>query len=151
MLAGSSFHLLMLKRQYRLKSSRRIHQVRTSRPSWANHWLILVKLTSERREESRPESRLECRFAFVVSRKIGGAVIRNRVKRLMREAVRCHLPDMCKGWDVVLIARWPTSQARFEQIEHAVVDLLRRANLVVAEPVPWATNCPSPAEEKTSS
>ncbi|MBN1936748.1 MAG: ribonuclease P protein component [Anaerolineae bacterium] len=110
----------MLKKAYRLKSNIRIHQVRTSGSSWANRWVVLAK---ERGQAP------QCRFAFVVSKRIGGAVQRNRVKRVLREAVRQRLPDIEPGWDVVVIARHPAREASFEQINQAIVDVLKRAHL----------------------
>jgi len=112
----------MLKKAHRLKSSVRIRQVREARPSWANHWLVLTTHASELEH---------ARFAFVVSRRVGNAVVRNRVKRLLREAVRHRLQMIAGGWDVVLIARQPARGARFQEMDRAVFDLLRRAGLVV--------------------
>jgi ribonuclease P protein component len=45
------------------------------------------------------------RFGLTVSRKVGGAVIRNRVKRWLREAVRHERSSVVGGWDVVIVAR----------------------------------------------
>lgn len=69
------------------------------------------------------------RFGFVVSRRVGGAVVRNRVKRRMREAVHRHLDQIPAGWDVVLVARAPIAEARFAEIESAIAQLLARACL----------------------
>jgi hypothetical protein len=44
--------------------------------------------------------------------------------------VRQHLPEIKGAWDVVLIARQPTHQASLIQIDRAVADLLKRADLV---------------------
>lgn len=46
-----------------------------------------------------------CRLGLSVSRKVGGAVVRNRVKRLLREAFRAVQADLPKGLDLVIVAR----------------------------------------------
>jgi len=43
------------------------------------------------------------RLGLSVSKKVGGAVVRNRVKRLMRES--CRLMKLCSGYDFVIVAR----------------------------------------------
>ncbi len=70
------------------------------------------------------------RFGFAVSRRIGSAVRRNRVKRRMREAVRLMQPQIAPGWDMVFIARSPITQADYHEIAAACARLLRRAQLL---------------------
>lgn len=70
------------------------------------------------------------RFGFSVSHWVGKAVIRNRAKRLMREAARLHQGDIKVGWDLVFIARHPIREADFKQVDQAVEQLLRRAGLL---------------------
>lgn len=59
---------------------------------------------------------------------MGKAVVRNRVKRLLREGVR--LTPTKLGWDVVLIARNPAATSDYHRIKAAIQDLFARANLL---------------------
>jgi ribonuclease P protein component len=67
------------------------------------------------------------RFGFVVSRRVGNAVVRNHIKRLLREIVRQVLVK--PGWDIVLIARVPAAAANFENLGKSVRGLFTRAGL----------------------
>ena len=58
--------------------------------------------------------------------------MRNRVKRLLREAVRLKQGELTDRWDLVFIARSPISAARFSEVTQAVDNLLRRACLLKA-------------------
>ena len=72
------------------------------------------------------------RFGFSVSRRIGRAVVRNLVKRRMRESVRMRMPQIEPGWDCVFIARNPIRQATYGKVDEACAQLLRRASLTNA-------------------
>lgn len=65
-----------------------------------------------------------------MSRRIGNAVVRNRIKRRIREAVRLRMGQIQVGWDLVFIARNPIRDADFHQIDAACARLLRRASLL---------------------
>ena len=71
------------------------------------------------------------RFGFVVSRRIGNAVVRNRVKRRLREITR-KMPVQ-PGWDIILIARIPAPVASFMDLSQSVRKLLVRAGLLAGE------------------
>jgi len=70
------------------------------------------------------------RFGFSVSHWVGKAVVRNRAKRLMREAARLRQGDIEEGWDLVFIARNPMREASFKQVDQTIRQLLRRAGLL---------------------
>ncbi len=67
------------------------------------------------------------RFGFVVGKRLGGAVVRNRVKRRLREAIR--LEGFPPGWDIVVIGRPPVVAASFEEIRAELRALRRRTDL----------------------
>ena len=86
--------------------------------SWANGLLVLKAL---------PNGLGWSRCGLSVSKRVGNAVKRNRVKRLLREAV--HLAAIKPGWDMVFIARPAAASASYHQLGEAIADLLGRAHL----------------------
>jgi ribonuclease P protein component len=75
-----------------------------------------------------PNSLSVSRCGFSVGKKVGKAVIRNRVKRLLRENLR--LTPLKPGWDLILIARAPSASASFAELKEAVTELLMRARIL---------------------
>jgi ribonuclease P protein component len=71
------------------------------------------------------------RFSFQVSKRIGNAVIRNRVRRRLREVVR--LTPVKAGWDAVFIARRGAEKAKYQQLKQATDNLLRRTRLLASD------------------
>jgi ribonuclease P protein component len=70
------------------------------------------------------------RAAWVTGRRVGGAVARNRARRLLREAWRALAPGVEEGHDVVLVARGPVGRARAPELTEEIEELLRRAGLI---------------------
>ncbi len=70
------------------------------------------------------------RFGFSTGRKLGGAVVRNRVRRRLREALRVMAPSFQPGWDVLIIARPALVEADQEALVGALGRLLRRAGVL---------------------
>ncbi|OGO39921.1 MAG: ribonuclease P protein component [Chloroflexi bacterium RBG_16_57_8] len=68
------------------------------------------------------------RYGFSVSRRVGNAVIRNLIKRRLREILRAIL--LKPGWDIVLIARPSAVNAGYAGLREAVQHLLTRAHLM---------------------
>lgn len=75
------------------------------------------------------------RYGFSVGKKVGKAVVRNRVKRLLREITR--LTPIKPGWDIVLIARSKSIMAQYTDLNKVIVSLLSRARILEnTDPVP---------------
>jgi ribonuclease P protein component len=84
-------------RRGRLSRSAEFERVYRHGRSHANRYLVLYAFPREGNSESR--------LGVSVSRKVGGAVVRNRVKRLLREAFRARDDHVAPGRDVVVVAR----------------------------------------------
>lgn len=70
------------------------------------------------------------RFGISVSKRVGNAVTRNRIKRYIREAIRQLEGDLSEGKDYVIIARKPTANMNFHQIKASLVHVLKRAGVL---------------------
>ena len=71
------------------------------------------------------------RAGFVTSRRIGGAVIRNRVRRRFREMVRKHQHELRCGFWFVLIAKNEAASASYRSLEDEWLRLARRASILL--------------------
>ncbi len=90
--------------------------------SWTSKEIVIRAL---------PNKLNSSRYGFVVSRRVGKAVVRNHIKRLLREIAR-HTP-IKPGWDIVFIARIPAATTGFKDLDKTVRKLLFRAGLCVGE------------------
>ena len=64
------------------------------------------------------------RFGFSIKRALGGAVIRNRIRRRLREVVRLHLEEISAGWDIVIHPKSIVAHAPFPELTAEVLKLL---------------------------
>lgn len=108
-----------MRRAHRLRQRREFAAVyRRGRP-FRSDLLILRAVRT-----GRPLSRV----GFTVGRALGGAVVRNRLKRRLRQAVRS-LP-LAPGWDLVLNARRGAAKADYHRLREALTGVMRRAGVL---------------------
>ena len=107
-----------MQRRQRISGQKRHSQIHSEGASAANR-LLVIRYLDNGLDHSR--------FAFVVSKRIGNAVVRNRVKRRLREAVRQN--PVSEGWDAVFIARRGIERASFRELSRAASNLLKRSRI----------------------
>jgi ribonuclease P protein component len=110
-----------VKARYRIRANERFQEIRQQGDAYHDGLLVLCVLAN-----GLPYSR----FGFSVSNRIGGAVVRNRIKRRLREAIRLRMEEIKPGWDIVFIAKHPIRRADYHQMDAACARLLRRAHLL---------------------
>ena len=109
-----------MNKQRRLTSPRNFRDVRREGSSFSDRILVVVV---------RPNSMCVSRLGVSVGRRVGKAVIRNRVKRRLREVVK-GVP-ISDGWDIVLIARKGVDMVGFYELSRSSKTLLGRAGVLV--------------------
>lgn len=90
--------------------------------SYAHPLVVLVSLPGEQDQTH---------LGVSAGRSVGGAVQRNRAKRVLRAAVSPLLEQVPPGWEIVLVARKPLLDAPFSSVQNALRSLLVRAALIM--------------------
>ena len=110
-----------MQRKFRLTRSEDFKRVRRSGKSYAHPLVVLIVQKSD-----QPRVRV----GVAAGRTVGTAVIRNRTKRLLREAMRILIPNIASGLDLILIARPGLISASLEDTRQALLNLLKRAQIL---------------------
>lgn len=112
---------------YNLLKSDRLHRnnsfqaVYRNGKSYANRQLVLYVL---------PQRGCERRVGFAAGKRLGSAVVRNRVKRLLREAYRLQQHRLKQGFDVVIVGRQSLVGQGLSAVIPAFLHLCERAKIL---------------------
>ena len=82
----------------------------------------------------RPNRGGRNRLGVTVSTKLGKAVVRNRVRRRLREIYRLSQPELKQGCDIVLVARSRAVGARYDELERAYRRCCEKLGLLITTP-----------------
>ncbi|HEX7056506.1 MAG TPA: ribonuclease P protein component [Bacilli bacterium] len=110
-----------MEKEYRLIKKADYNRVYKYGKSTTNHQFVLFVLRNNQIENFR--------LGISVSRKVGNAVVRNRVRRLVKEIVRSLKPCIAGHLDMILLARKPAAQMDFHQMEKSIVHVLKKASV----------------------
>jgi ribonuclease P protein component len=109
-----------VKRGFRLSRPADFKRVRRLGRSYAHPFLVLLVL---------PNEIGKVRVAVAAGRAVGGAVQRNRAKRVLRAGIQPLLGRIASGHDLVLIARAGIASAKAQQTGEVLGALLQKAKL----------------------
>ena len=70
------------------------------------------------------------RLGISVSKKVGNSVVRHRVTRLVKENYRLNESRIKTGYDIIVIGRVNSSNAKYKDIEKSLINLLRKHNII---------------------
>jgi ribonuclease P protein component len=113
---------LGMKKKYRIKKNEEFQQVFQDGKSMANRQFVIYVL-------DRPEQPY-FRLGLSVSKKIGKAVVRNRVKRYIRQAFLELQKEIVTGKDYVVIARMPASEMNYFEVKKSLMHVLKKAGML---------------------
>lgn len=88
----------------------------------ANSYLVLY---------ARRNRTQENRVGLTVGKKLGHAVVRNRIRRRLREVYRLNEHRFAPGWDIVVVARSRCIHADFDSLTKAYLSLAEKAGLLL--------------------
>lgn len=110
-----------LPRDLRLRHPHDFERLRQQGKTY-RHRLLLINLAAN----TLPHNR----YGIVTGKRLGKAVIRNRVRRLLRESLRQLDPLLQTGYDVVVVAHPPILEQPQGQIQRIVFEVLRQTGIV---------------------
>ena len=109
-----------MQRHLRLRHREDFRRLRATGRVWPHPFFLL---------SVAPNGLSYNRYGFVTSKQLGNAVVRNMIRRRLREIVRRAHPRLASGYDMALIARAPVVGQPFAAVDRALIALLRQAGL----------------------
>jgi ribonuclease P protein component len=111
-----------MQRKLRLRKREDFNRIYRHGRSFANSQFVVYW-----RKQTEPGC---FRLGVSASSKLGGAVVRNRLRRLVKEIVRLNANKLHEDHDLILIVRKPALQLAYKEMEGSVLHVLRKAGLL---------------------
>jgi ribonuclease P protein component len=116
-----------MKKEYRIKKNQEFQAVFKNGKSFANRQFVVYAL-------DKPDQS-HFRIGLSVGKKIGNAVTRNRVKRLIRQVIFEFSNDLDQKKDYIIIARMPAADMSYEEVKKSLAHALRKAKVLKKQPI----------------
>lgn len=114
-----------MKKEYRVKDNKEFQEIFRNGKSFANRQLVIYY--------RKKENQTHFRIGLSVGKKIGNAVVRNRIKRYLRQAFHELEDEIYPMYDIIIIARQPTKEMGFFEIKKSLTHLLSKERLLKRE------------------
>ncbi|MFP7493223.1 ribonuclease P protein component [Terribacillus saccharophilus] len=112
-----------MKKEYRIKKNEAFQEVFQTGTSFANRQLVLYYKKQETADA-------HFRIGLSVSKKLGNAVMRNKIKRYLRQAFHELDEQVATGYDFIVIARQPAKDMTFQELKKSLIHVLWKSNLL---------------------
>lgn len=115
-----------MQRENRLTRREDFNKIYRHGKSSANHQFVVYVMRQPASIEGEG-----FRLGISVSKKIGNAVVRNRLRRMIKEIVRLNGEKVAPRTDMILIVRKPAAEMEYAEMEKSILHVLRRADILV--------------------
>ncbi|TCT24628.1 ribonuclease P protein component [Melghiribacillus thermohalophilus] len=110
-----------MRKAYRIKKNEEFQEVFQKGKSFANRQLVLFYLPKH--------DQVHFRVGLSVGKKLGNAVVRNRIKRYLRQAFMEMEEELKQEYDFVVIARRAAVDQDYHQLKKSLAHVLKRTNM----------------------
>ncbi|WP_064092103.1 ribonuclease P protein component [Rossellomorea aquimaris] len=111
-----------MRKDQRVKKNKEFQEIFKKGTSYANRQFVLYLL---KKEEPQP-----FRIGISVSKKIGNAVCRNKIKRYVRQSFLELKEDVQGNYDYLIIARKPAAEMNFHEVKSSLTHVLKRGKVL---------------------
>lgn len=116
----------MLKRINRLKKRYQFNYVYKSGEHFSGEHMVLYTASSKTKN---------IKVGLAVTKKVGHAVVRNKVRRRLREIIQKQLPNLKQNYNIIIVARENITSASFDELSLEFNKLIKKANLIKNEEI----------------
>ncbi|EOC99431.1 ribonuclease P protein component [Caldisalinibacter kiritimatiensis] len=110
-----------MNKKYRLRSNKEFKRVYKKGKSLANRYLVMFYIKNPYNYN---------RVGFTVTKKLGKAVVRNKVRRRIKEGYRLNADKVKQGYDIIFLSRVNAKNAEYKDLERAILHLIRKSGLL---------------------
>lgn len=109
-----------MDKKLRLRNNRQFRNVYDNGKSISNRYLVMFYIKNELGYN---------RIGFSTTKKLGNSIVRNRVKRLIKESFRLNNDRLKEGYDIIFLARVRAKDGSYKDIEKSVINLLIKSKI----------------------
>jgi len=110
-----------MEKRYKLRKNMEFKKVYSGGKNFWNRNLILY-IRKNKLEESR--------FGVTITKKIGNAVVRNKIKRRIKEIYRLNMYRIKDGYDLIFIPKKNVVDISYKELESALIHILKLSNML---------------------